>query len=320
MKLLVTFLLAYTLLGAEMLERTQVLMGTYATIALDKSYSKQQQHAFEILHAVDGALSSYQTTADIYRLNHERMVKLSPYTYEALLLSQGYYKESHGYFDITVGSITKGLYHFGEAEQVPTPKERLEAKVDFKGLHFTEKRAWLDQGVMVDLGGMGKGFGVDKAVAYLHEQNITQGQVALSGDIHCLEQCKVGIQSPFDVKLIAEFTTKKADMSISTSGNYRRYVASKKENHLINPKSKTSQHIFASITLISYGSNSDIDAYATAASVMPLDKAIAFLEQRDLGYVLITTGGDQYISEHLDDYVERLQFLQRGAPFECETI
>ncbi len=320
MRVTLLFFLLSELLMAEILERTQLLMGTYATISIDKKDTQVHQKAFELLRKVDQTLSSYQSHADIYILNHQRETSLSFYTYEALQLSQRYYKETDGYFDITVGSITKGLYHFGTAERIPSKREREKAVIDFKGLHFTSQRAWLEEGVLVDLGGMGKGFGVDKTVAYLHEQNITKGQVALSGDIHCLDQCEIAIEDPFGSGIIAEFTTKTADMSISTSGNYRRYVKSKRDNHLIDPKEKVPQQLFASITLISYGNNSDIDAYATAASVMPLDAAISFLNRQDVGYVLITTGGDQYISEDLDRYVEKMRFLGRGVLFECETI
>jgi len=320
MRELLLLMLLGSLLSAEMVTRTQVLMGTYATITLDKKEAKAQQQSFAILHAVDKALSSYKPQSDIYTLNHKREVQLSPYTYKALVQSKRYYEVSEGYFDITVGSLSKGLYHFGEEERVPSAKERAVAKVDINGLHFTPTKAWLDEGITVDLGGMGKGFGVDEVVAYLHEQNVTQGQVALSGDIHCLDKCEIGIQDPFSPGVIAKFTTKSADMSISTSGNYERYVKTKTQNHLLNPKTKAPQQLFASITLISYGHNSDIDAYATAASVMPLEKAITFLEGLDVGYVLITTGGDQFISEDLDKYVEKLQFLGRGAPFACETL
>ncbi len=299
-----------SLFASEMLERTQVMMGTYATITLPQEKNNEQQKAFEILHAVDHSLSSYDPNADIYKLNHERAVTLSPYSYEALLLSKQYYEKSYGYFDITVGSITKELYRFGEDERLPESQELKKAKIDFKGLHFDTQRAWLDEGTVIDLGGMGKGFGIDKAAAYLKEQNITRGTVALSGDIRCLDTCTMGIQNPFGEGNLAEFRTKYHDTAISTSGNYRRYVASKKNNHLIDPKNKRSEQGFASITLISLGNNSDIDAYATAAAVMPYEKAVAFLEQCGVGYVLILTNGERIVSANIDRYVLDLVFVQ----------
>ncbi len=310
MKIPLFLLLGVSLFGTEMLERTQVLMGTYATITVPQEKRKEQQKAFEILYAVEHSLSSYDPNADIYKLNHNRTVSLSPYSYEALLLSKRYYKESDGYFDITVGSITRGLFHFGEAERLPERQELQKAKIDFKGLHFNAERAEVEKGVTIDLGGMGKGFGVDKAEAYLSEQNITEGRIALSGDIRCLGTCKVAIQDPFSEGTIASFTTRHPNMAISTSGNYRRYVESKSNSHLIDPKKRMSETAFASITLLSRGSNSDIDAYATAASVMPVTKALRFLEMLDVAYLLVSTDGERYKSSNFEQFASRFIYLK----------
>ena len=288
-----------------MIERTQMLMGTFATISLPKEKNKEQQKSFEILKDVEASLSSYDPKADIYKLNHNRSTHISPYSYEALLLSKRYYDESDGYFDITVGSITKELYRFGEETRLVSREELQKAKINFKGLHFDRDMAWLDKGTVIDLGGMGKGFGVDKVVLYLKEQNITQGKIALSGDIRCLDICKIAVQNPFGEDTIAKFTTKQANTAISTSGNYRRYIESIKNNHLIDPKQQQSQQNFASITLFSHGTNSDIDAYATAASVMTVEKAIVFLKGLDIGYILMTNSAQRFVSDNLTRFVER---------------
>jgi len=318
MKVVIALSLFSSLLFSEMLERTQVLMGTFVKITLEQKNADALQKSFEILRTVEHALSSYDKHADIYLLNNHRSVKLTPYTYEALTLSTEYYKKSDGYFDIAIGSITKGLYQFGEAERLVSEEQLQNVNIDISGLHFDREKAWLEQGVMIDLGGMGKGFGVDKVVEYLREQNITKGTIALSGDIRCLDICSMAIQNPFGEGNVAEFTTKVPNTAISTSGNYRRFIENKKNNHLIDPKKKVSQQLFASITLLSHGSNSGIDAFATAASVMPLEKAQLFLDGLNLGYVLITNGGDQYVSENLGDFVEVLRFT-KSVPFACET-
>jgi thiamine biosynthesis lipoprotein len=266
------------------------MMGTYVTISLEKDQMDHSKAVFKRLKKVEMALSSYDPQAEIYRLNHTHETEISQDTYEALQLSSHYYKQTNGYFDITIGSITKGLFHFGEEERIPTPKELLEAKVDFKGLHFTREQAWTDEGVKIDLGGMGKGFGVDKAVALLKEQGVLRGVVALSGDIFCLHACEMRIQDPFSDGTLARFSMAQNNTAISTSGNYRRYVQNSDYNHLINPKTRASQKTFSSVTLISDRySNSDLDAYATAASVMPKHEAFAFLNAfRGLGYLVVS--------------------------------
>ena len=287
-----------------MLERTQVMMGTFVTISLPKTNTKELQESFELLKEVESSLSSYDKHATIYSLNHQRKVKLTPYSFKALSLSQSYYKKSAGYFDITVGSITKDLYHFGEDEVLVENTRLQKAKVDFNGVHFTQEKAWLDEGITVDLGGMGKGFGVDVVATYLREQNISVGVIALSGDIRCLDLCAMCIQDPFrEAGTLLHFKTRLPNTAISTSGNYRRFIKDTKTNHLINPKKRASQQGFASVTLVSLGSNADIDAYATAASVMPLTKAIAFLDTLNMGYLLVTVDGTQYKSQNLAEFI-----------------
>ena len=274
-------------------------MGTYVTISLEKEKIEHSKAVFERLKKVEMALSSYDPQAEIYRLNHEHETQISSDTYEALQLSAHYYKQTNGYFDITIGSITKGLFNFGEEERIPTQKELLEAKVDFKGLHFTKTKAWTDEGVKIDFGGMGKGFGVDKAVEHLKEQGVSWGVVALSGDIFCLHACEMRIQDPFSDGILARFTMAQKNTAISTSGNYRRYVQSSDYNHLINPKTRASQKTFASISLISDRySNSDLDAYATAASVMPKHEAFAFLNAFSrLGYLVVNNDKKMVMNE-----------------------
>jgi len=320
---IVTVYLTSAILDAqELVKRTQVLMGTYVSISLPKEKVQISSAAFDRLKEVEMALSSYDENAEIYRLNHEKKVLLSGDTYEALSLSKSYYKETNGYFDITIGSITKGLFHFGEDERIPSKQELLDAKVDFNGLHFTKSKAWIDEGVKIDLGGMGKGFGVDKAVKLLKEQGVQKGVVALSGDIFCLHRCNMKIQDPFSSGFLASFSMAQENTAISTSGNYRRYVQSSQYNHLINPKTKISQKTFASISLISdLHSNSDLDAYATAASVMPRTEAFSFLNGlKKVGYLLMTNEKEIHMNENFKNLTEKLEIIEAKVSHSIKAL
>ena len=129
----------------------------------------------------------------------------------------------------------------------------------------------------------------------------------------------MAIQNPFKEGVLAHFKMK--DMAISTSGNYRRYVESKANNHLINPKQKSSQKRFASITLISNTySNSDLDAYATAASVMPYKEALKFLKKMDLGYLVVTNNQKVLINKKFKDLSTKLWLDVSVVPHEREYI
>lgn len=287
----------------SMLSRTQMHMGTLVTITLAASQARWIQKGFDRIHEIEMALSSYAPMAEVYRLNHGETLSISYDTYEALRLSQRYYAQTNGYFDITVGSITKDIYGFGEDERLADERELDQARIDHSAIAFSEQRASLGAGVTIDLGGMGKGYAVDKVAELYRHDGIKSGRIAASGDIRCLDLCVIKVQDPFGEGEVASFKTSLPNMAISTSGDYRRFVKSKRDNHLIDPKRKRSQREFASITLIGELRNSDIDAYATAAAVMPESQAIKFLDTLDVGYLLITTKG-KIIEKDMSRYSE----------------
>jgi FAD:protein FMN transferase len=284
-------------------ERTRVMMGTFATVKVPDANAMCIDMAFAAMHAVDKTLSSYDPEAEIYRLNHERTVSLSPMTYDALLKAERYYADSNGYFDVSIGSLTRGAYRFGESERLPGTHETAVAAVGLSSLlDFNATHAALQPGAMIDLGGFGKGYGVDMAVAALKRCRVKKAVVALSGDIRCLGKCLLAVQDPFSDGMLLTFETKMTETGISTSGNYRRFVGSKSHSHLIDPKTRESEKTFASVTLIGMAGSSDLDAWTTAAAVMPPKAAVAFLASLPVAYVLVYNDGTIVKSANLSRY------------------
>jgi len=294
------------LVEAKTLSRTQIIMSTFVTISAESADKEYIEHAFEIMKDVDLSLSSYNPNATIFLLNKHRHSELDKYAYEALRLSKKYYKKSDGYFDITIGSITKDLYRFGKDERLASLQELSDAKVSVSGLSFTESEAILDKGIKVDLGGMGKGFAVDKVADYFRVHGVRNAIISASGDIRCLSTCKVEVQNPFGDDYLLSFETIKKDLGITTSGNYNRYIKSLKNNHLINPKEKRAQTNFISISLIGDMPSSDLDAYATASSVMPMQKAYEFLDTLGVAYIVMQSDRELVISKNISKFTKDL--------------
>jgi len=291
---------------AQMIQRTQVIMGTFASISLDKEQKALLRPSFKILQNVENSLSSYKATSPIFELNCEKQALLDNYAFEAVQLSLTYYKHTAGYFDIAIGRITKDLYRFGENEKLPLQKELRNSSTAINQLVLQGNKATLSGNIKVDLGGMGKGFGVDKVSEFLIKKRVKRAVIALSGDIRCIGKCKIAINNPLHVNAqLASFTMQNS--GVSTSGNYNRYVKSRQYNHLINPKTKQSEQQFLSITLVSNLPSATLDAYATAASVMPMQKAYAFLNAQALGYIILQTDKQLVVSPNMTEYVTDLQ-------------
>ena len=202
---------------------------------------------------------------------------------------------SDGAFDVTIGSITHGMYRFGyDNEHLPSLKELHNAKklVGSKHMKIEGDNIKLLPGTIIDLGGIGKGYAVDLAINFLKEKGVRNAVIAASGDIGCLGECVVNIQDPFHQQgSIATIRSALPHLAISTSGNYERYIKNKMHNHLIDPKTGQSQQKYASITLIDTGDNTRLDALATAVSVMEEEKAIDMLNKLNITYILIGTDG-----------------------------
>jgi len=281
---------SYLSQAQELQIRTQAMMGTFVTLTLPIAYISK---TFKHIKVFESVLSSYDSKALVYQLNHQHEVISHPYLQEALLLSKEYYKDTHGYFDITIGSISKDLYHFGEEnETIASLVSMQNASLNINGIYFSDTTISTDKNISIDLGGMGKGYIVDKVALFLQEQNISKGVIALSGDIRCLDLCDFELQSPYSEESFVKLKSTVAQLSISTSGTYRRYIKDKKYHHLLNPKIASQGQDFISVSLFSVANNSQIDAYATAISVMPKAQAYVFLEAHsEIGFILVESRG-----------------------------
>ena len=278
----------------EMQTRTQVLMGTFVSITLPKTDHDKITRSFELIKEIEASLSTYDPNASLFMLNQTHRIAFDPYLEEAISLSKEYYQQTHGYFDITIGAISKKLYHFGEEETYsPSVTELQDAYLDIRGITIDSRHILTDENITLDLGGMGKGYGADKVAQYLGEQNITEGIIALSGDIRCLNHCEIYLQSPYSEQTFARVKSKNPQLSVSTSGTYRRFANTKEEHHLIDPKTASQGREFVSVSLFTTADNAKIDAYATALSVMPKADALAWLKNRkDIGFVIVDKEGN----------------------------
>lgn len=294
MPLLYLFLLPLLLYSQEMQTRTQALMGTFVQLSLPSQHNAQISESFHYIKNIENSLSSFNKDALVYRLNRDHSIPYNQYLAQALKDSQQYYKDTEGYFDITIGSISKALYHFGEVNDTLPSKESLqEAKLNIDAIHINDKTITTEPNIILDLGGIGKGYAVDKVASSLQAQNIIQGTIAISGDIRCLDICHFELQSPYSEQTFARLTSQIPQLSISTSGTYRRYIQTQEHHHLINPKTASQGKEFVSVSLFTTENNTKIDAYATALSVMPKEKALTFLKvHKEIGFVLVENNGD----------------------------
>ncbi|RMA96089.1 FAD:protein FMN transferase [Hydrogenothermus marinus] len=281
------------------IERTKYLMGTYVSINLPKENKYLFKPSFNIIKQVDLKFSKYNPKSYLYKLNKHKKAKIDKEFLKLLNISLQINKKTYGYFDISLGNLTKKYGSFYIKEN-----KNQKYTIGIENIKIKDGYIYLLNNISLDFGAIGKGYAIDKISNFLEKKKVKKAIIKLSGDIRCFDICNICIKNPFKEGFIKCFKTKYKNTSISTSGNYERYIKTKENNHLINPKTKKSEKNFASITLIGIKNNTYLDAYTTAVSVMPEKLAIKFLEENKIGYFIIKINGEILINKKFKSMVE----------------
>lgn len=222
-------------------QRTYPIMGTMAELTI---YGKKEdaEKAADIVQdtflEVEKVCSIFDPDSEISMLNktaYEKPFKCGILLWDVLMHSKRFHTLSGGAFDITVKPLMELWGFYRKAGKLPSEKEISETlenvgldKVVFDERFHTVK--FTRPGLSFDLGGIAKGYAVDKAAEAVKKLGITSGVINLAGNMYCFpvpppgkKSFTIGIRNP----LRKEEICGKADMlgtSISTSGNYERYV------------------------------------------------------------------------------------------------
>jgi thiamine biosynthesis lipoprotein len=169
----------------------------------DGRYAQQAaQAAFDRLDRLEQELSRYIENSDISRINNlavGQSTRVSLETFECLQLSRRINAETKGAFDITVGSLMNCWLNPDKSLRVPS-KEELDLARQRTGMNHLQldesqfSVRLLKDHVQVDLGGIGKGYAIDKMAELLREWSI---DVAL---IHGGYSSALGVDSPREKK------------------------------------------------------------------------------------------------------------------------
>lgn len=221
--------------------KTEEILGTACTIKLyDHISDITFEKVFNRLKNIENKMSINKDESEVIDINNASgagYVKVSDDTFE--VIKKGlYFSSLYNKFDISIGPIVK-LWNisFDDAKNARIPGDsEIKAKlplVNYKNviLNETEKKVMLKKkGMMLDLGGIAKGYAADEAVKVLKEQGVLHAIVNLGGNVMTLggkpdgTDFTIGIQHPFDDRGDYVGTVRVRDKTVVTSGIYERYI------------------------------------------------------------------------------------------------
>jgi len=239
----------------RLVRRTLPVMGTLAEIAVvgvDERYAQAAiGSAFAELRRVDRLMSHFRAHSDVGLANRGALreaVPVSADTAFVLAESLRWAETSDGAFDPCLGQAMD-IWDVGH-RVVPPPLREVRAVAGrrlYRALDLDRARSLVrfhDPDARIDLGGIAKGYGVDRAVLALRAHGIEHALVNAGGDLYALghsadgDPWRVGIRRPDDPSRVGA-TLRIADAGVATSGDYFQFFehAGNRYHHLIDPHS-----------------------------------------------------------------------------------
>lgn len=230
-------------------------MGTMATLTLAPSCTDPIDPVVaqicKVFDDLEFEMSAYRRDNAIWELSAKAgvtEVTVSPDTYRVLDRGQTFAYLSEGAFDATAAPLVR-LWGFNGGSKpncIPSTeaiRERVRL-VDYRRLILHDGKAFLAQkGMAVDLGGIGKGYAVDRAYDFCLNLGIRDFLFNFSGNMRAAgrpgrrEGWQIGVRNPFDRSQIIGKIALPSGMALATSGGYENFVDidGRRFSHIIDP-------------------------------------------------------------------------------------
>jgi len=319
--------------GIRSMSQTYYIYDTVVNIKVfgDTVAQKNMDDIQHMLETMDLELSRTKEGGDVYAVNQaagKEAVVVSDNTFEVVKQSLKYAEEMNGLFDPTIGPLVD-LWNIGSGgEQVPPQADidKAKALINYKDVIIDETAKTVKlakEGMILDLGGIGKGYAADRIADYLKEQGLDSAMINLGGSSIIAmgtkpggAQWNIGLQDPDQSRGTQLGTIKVSDEVIDASGVYERFFIQDevRYHHILDPRTGfPSQNGLKSLTIMSPNAT-DADALSTGVFLMGLEDGMKYFEALpgDIEVFFITDDNKIYATPGIR---ERLQLTDPTYSF-----
>jgi FAD:protein FMN transferase len=275
------------------------------------------------IRRLEALMSEWRSDSEIGRMNAApgEWVPVSPETLDVLQKSLWASNVSNGVFDITFQAMS-GLWKFGGAmDAAPKPPTRAQVAsakklVDFRKIELdaAERRVRIGAGQSVGLGGIAKGYIVDRAARVLKDAGLRAFLVQAGGDLYGAghkpdgSRWVSGIQDPRGAQGQFFATLELEDHAFSTAGDYARSFVSggKRYHHIIDPRTGYPATACRSVTV--WAPDAFVaDAVDDAVFILGPKLGLKLVESlEDVGAVIVDQANHVHVSRRLEGKVRML--------------
>jgi len=293
--LAIALLLAAAPARAEWFFREEAIMGTRVAVELWSEDAALATRAMEAVIAemrrTDALMSTYRPESQLSAVNahaFERPVTVDPEIIEVVVRSFDFSRMSGGAFDVTYASV--GYLYDYRAHQRPSGEQVAAAlpTIDYRQVQVDRERntiRFLRKGVRIDLGGIAKGYAVDRSIDRLRDLGIEHAMVNAGGDTRLLGDRRgkpwiVGVRDPRNEgRMVTRLPLE--NEAISTSGDYERYFEEDgvRYHHILVPGTGDVARAVRSATVI--GPDATLtDGLSTTVFVLGVERGMELVSRR----------------------------------------
>lgn len=287
-------------------------MDTYINLT---AYGPNAEAALDLAEARIRELESLWSVTDegseIYAANHSggAAVSVSADTEELLRFALDMAGETGGALEPTIYPVLTAWGFTTDSYQIPAQEEldRLLGLVDYEAITLTDNTVTVPDGMMLDLGAVGKGYAADETAAILRENGVESALLDFGGNILTVGSkpdgtpWRVGVRDPDSDGTLGMLEV--IDQSVVVSGGYEKYFVGEDGErywHIIDPETgRPARSGLVQAAIVSQESRL-CDALSTAIFVMGLDKAVDYWQaHQDFDMLLLTDDREIYLTEGL---------------------
>ncbi len=293
---------------AEWLYREEAIMGTRCAVELwseDKAAGEAAIDAvFADMRRIDAAMSTYKPDSEVSRVNAaagKGPVAISAELFSLIETAQQYSQLSNGVFDITYASVGYLYDYRAHIHPDAAAIDKALPNIDYRQLKLDAVKhtiAFGKPGMRIDLGGIGKGYAVDRGIDILKARGIAHAMVNAGGDTRVMgdrlgKPWVIGIRHP-DRKDEVVLRIPLVDAAFSTSGDYERYFdeGGVRYDHIIDPKTGRSPHGVRSATVIA-STATRTDGLTKSVFILGPQEGIAFIDRLEDADAIVIDGRRQ---------------------------
>src|SRR5437867_822032 len=303
--------------AAHLVEQSHAAMGSDGHDAVwtaDEAAAKSACDAvFREFDLLEALMTVWRDDSDIQRLNAaagDHAVRISPEVRDVLQVARQVSEWTGGKFDVTFGALS-GLWKFDHDQDDTIPDRSEIAKrlplIDYRALDVVGDTAFLRRkGMRAHLGGIGKGYAVERAVTLLRQRGFKDFMVQAGGDLyvaghHGDRPWRAGIRDPRGPSDRSFAALELTDGTFSTSGDYERFFMKdgRRYHHILDPERGEPAAGCRSVTIVTEKATL-ADALSTGVFVLGPTSGMALIERLpDVEGVIVSARNEILISSGL---------------------